>query len=525
MPVALITARQPDRLSTSPGVTAPFFALITTALVWGEMILKLRLDWSTNAQYEFGPFVPLLICVVAYQRWCEGGESSPIRKPCLVWVPFSLLLFCLLPLRIIQEANPEWRPLNWVHASIVVTITFLAFALQVGWAQARRLVPPMLLIFLALPWTLAIEQTVIQSMARAVTSVTAELLNETGIPALPSGNVIYVPGATVGIADACSGVRSLAGTLMAAVFFGEFYRLRLLPRQGLVGIGIVAAFLFNLLRTYVLGWIAARRGSGVMEQWHDHTGLMIFCASFAVLWLLGQAFERFASPELPPASRAPRVLRVRTVGISSILALVGWFFATEFATEAWYRAKESHLPHLATWSPAWPLADRDFKFVPVNDEARAILRYSDGQSALWEQPGAYRWRIFFFRWAPGRSSAQLAVLHRPDICLPAAGLKSVGRSPQRSLRLAGIDIPFECYIFSRNEEPLFVFRALSEDRREPGVISSFDQSLQGRLGTALHGYRNLGQRLLQVSVEGASNEAAAYSDLASRLPGFIIRTE
>jgi exosortase len=412
-----------------------------------------------------------------------------------------------------------------VHAGIVILITFLAFALQAGWAQARKLVPPMLLIFFALPWTLVIEQSVIQSLARVVTSVTAELLNQTGIPALPSGNVIYVPGGAVGIADACSGVRSFAGTLMAAVFFGEFYRLRLLPRLGLLGLGVVAAFLFNLLRTYVLGWITATHGSAVMEQWHDHTGLMIFGASFAVLWMLGQAFENFAPRISAPMAAAPRVLRIRAFGALCILPVVGWFLATEFTTEAWYHAKESHLPHPVTWAPKWPVEDRTFKFIPVNDQSRAILRFSDSQSALWEEPGKYRWQVFFFRWAPGRSSAQLAVLHRPDICLPAAGLKPVGRGPQRSLLVAGIDIPFECYIFTRDDAPLFVFRTLSEDRRGPGVLSGFDQSISGRLGSALLGYRNLGQRLLEVSVEGAPNEKAAYSDLASRLPQFIVRDE
>jgi len=489
------------------------------------MILKLRLDWSTNAQYEFGPFVPLLICVTAYQRWREGGESSPVRKPQPAWIAFWLLLLCLLPLRIIQEANPEWRPLNWVQASIVILITFLAFALQVGWVQARNLVPPMFLIFFALPWTLAAEQGVIQSLARAVTAVTAELLNQTGIPAFQSGNVVYVPGGVVGIADACSGVRSFAGTMMAAFFFGEFYRLRLLPRLALLGLGAVAAFLFNLLRTYILGWIAATHGTAVMEQWHDHTGLMIFAASFAVLWLLGQFFEKFAPRISPAINGAARVIRVRPLGAPLVLAVVGWFLATEFSTEAWYRAKERHLPHPATWAPKWPVEDRIFRFIPVNDQSRAILRFSDSQSAIWEEPGKYRWQIFFFRWAPGRSSAQLAVLHRPDICLPAAGLKPIGRGAQRSLLLAGIDVPFECYIFTRDDAPLFVFRTLSEDRRGPGVLSGFDQSLSGRVGSALHGYRNLGQRLLQVSVEGAPNEEAAYSDLASRLPQFIVRDE
>ena len=201
------------------------------------MVSKLTTDWSTNPQYEFGVFVPVFILYLLGRRWGSRPLGSTYRSVGLLTAIGLMIMLLLLPLQIIQEANPDWRPFNWIHAAIVVAFSLIPIAIIGGLGWVRHFFGPFLLIFSALPWPLATEQAVLQALSGAVTTVTVELLNLINIPALQRGNVIEIAAGSVGIADACSGIRSLAGTLMASLFFGEFYRLGIAKRIGLIGGG------------------------------------------------------------------------------------------------------------------------------------------------------------------------------------------------------------------------------------------------------------------------------------------------
>ena len=269
------------------------------SLLWGVFVLKLRHDWSTNPQYEFGLFVPFFIIYLLWRRSLDKPTRHSDVNPVLLATIGGAALLLYLPIRFIQEANPDWRPLNWVYATDVVVLTLVPFAFFGGRSWVRHFIFPLLLIFFALPWPLATEQSVLQTLTRLVTRITVEMLNWMNIPALQHGNVIEVFTGSVGIADACSGIRSLAGTLMASAFFGEFYRLGVGRRILLIVVGVFIALTFNLCRTFFLGWRAAADGVAAVSTWHDPAGLTIFMASFAALWFIAVQLTRPRSRALP----------------------------------------------------------------------------------------------------------------------------------------------------------------------------------------------------------------------------------
>ena len=146
--------------SDSPSRSTLMLIAASMCAIWGSLIFKLTTDWSTNAQYEFGYFVPFFICYLLVRRWPSRPNISEYRPIGLVVTVGTLLLLVLLPIRVIQEANPDWRPLNWVHAAIVVTLSLTPIALVGGWTWVRHFGFPFCLILLALPWPLATEQAV-----------------------------------------------------------------------------------------------------------------------------------------------------------------------------------------------------------------------------------------------------------------------------------------------------------------------------------------------------------------------------
>ena len=489
--------------------------------VWGGMILKLTTDWSTNPQYEFGYFVPFFIVYLLVRRWPSRPEFPPSRPAALAATAGILLLLALLPIRVIQEANPDWRPFNWVHAAIVVTLSLVPIALTGGWKWVRHFGFPFVLIFLALPWPLAIEQGVLQALTKAVTAVTVELLNFMNIPALQRGNVIDLAGGSVGVADACSGIRSLAGTLMASVFFGEFYLLNAARRILLVLCGTVLAFVLNLVRTFFLSWKAASEGVGSIEKWHDPAGFTIFLVSFAGLWLLATALnKRQTFPESsPPPAALPFHLHP-----ALLTCILVWVLASSVASEMWYRFREGTRPSSVAWEMQWPEESHAFRVTDIPEETRSILRYTVGKSATFDWSDGSIWQVFFFRWAPGRSSVQLATMHRPEICLPAVGYKFISEVEPATVAVAKLTLPFTGSVFDSTAGRVYVFRCLWEDYPLAEAVRNrnFDMSIFGRLRSSWYGRRNLGQRLLQIAIAGAQSEQEAREQMQRRLSELIV---
>ena len=490
---------------------------LAAVFLWGGLIYKLTTDWSTNSQYEFGYFVPVLIVYLLARRWADRPSPSGQLSTWLLLTLTAFTLFLILPIRLVEEANPDWRPLTWVHAAVVISASLLAIGYAGGWRWIWHFAFPLLLILTAIPWPLAIEQSVIQSLARAVAEVTVELLGWIDIPALQRGNVIALPTGPLGVADACSGVRSLAGTLMASLFFGEYYGLRASRRLALVAGGLAIAFLLNLCRTFFLSWRAASEGIAAVSRWHDSAGYSIFLIAFAALWFLASSICDTEPPEVHENDEMRRRFQP-----APMYGIVAWLLLAEFLTQAWYYHRQGRSAAEVAWEPKWPEKSEKFHFVPIPDEARSILRYTDGTSAALQWPDGQTWQVFFFRWDAGRTSAQLAVMHRPEICLPAAGFRYVSAGSRVPVRVGDLQLPFESTVFDSDNGRTYVFRCLWEDHQtDPTRMSSLDMSVMGRLKGAWLGKRNEGQRLLQVGIVGPASETDARQDLKSRLPSLI----
>jgi exosortase/archaeosortase family protein len=72
---------------------------------------------------------------------------------------------------------------------------------------------------------------------------------------------------------------------LISLFFGEFFRLTALRRALCVLAGFALSFLFNMARTTLLTWVAAKKGVPAVASWHDPAGVTILVGCFLTLWL------------------------------------------------------------------------------------------------------------------------------------------------------------------------------------------------------------------------------------------------
>jgi exosortase len=511
-------------------------SLTLIAFFWLLLFIRIHTEWIVNDLYAYGWAVPFLALYLFAERWRDRPDPAPGRPPSLWLIVPVLLLLAYLPLRVVNEANPDWVKVNVYLTSTVMGFSFCALFAMGRLRYVWHFAFPILFVFTALPWPVAVEENIVQTLTRWNTFISADTLTLCGIPAINQGNLIQIGDTWVNVAEACSGIRSLQTSFMMSLFLGEFYRMGIFLRILLMGSSFVVAFVLNIGRTITLTYLAGTRGNDVMEEWHDTVGTVVMVACLASLWFLALGFDKLrarlaaldAEEAAENAKNSPTLLAPAAASPSEKLALppapvpfpvglvVFGFIAlatAEVATEAWYRHHESVLPPPKDWAVKWPTTARDFKLGEFPERTRAILKYNEGETASWITPEGYQFQMYYVRWYPGRVSKFLSGAHHPTVCLPATGLNLKAETGPFTARTQALDVPFSTYMFDASGRTVYVYHSIMEDITFPDdtPIGYRFVDTRERIDSVLRGHRNLGQRVIGISLTGplARDEAEA----------------
>ena len=517
------TVAQPASAETNDTkATGWLVVIVALGLLWFELINQLKGEWWLNAQYNYGLIVPVLVVYLLWKRWQNRPAPMPSAARILAFITIIVGAVLFLPIRLITEANPDWRLLSWLLAVVVVSISLAFVYLTGGRSWLRHFAFPFLFFLVAVPWPVRIEQLVIQDLMRTVTAINVIFLQLAGIPALQHGNVIEVGTGFIGIEEACSGVRSLQATLMISLFLGELYSFSAARRLVLLVIGAVLAFVCNVVRTAILVWVGTHSGLGRIESWHDPAGLTILIVCLFGLWLVSLIMLRREDAPISAPAREyqPRSVQFRWMPLA-LLAV--WLIVAEGAVQIWYRSHQTMAS--SHWAVQWPDSESNYKSVPIAPEAESLLQYNEGGGASWEGADGHQWLMFFFRWFPGRTAARFVKVHRPDICLPASGRTMERDYGLRMLTVNGLKLPIRSYRFEEGGAPLHVFYCYWDARSSYENASTAileDWSFSGRVRAALQGRREIGAQILEIVVWGYDDDAEADNALAREL-GRVVR--
>ena len=549
----------PHRLpGTSPLTVRHFqarFALsvLLLAALWVGLCRELSGEWSVNEQYNFGWFVPFFALYLFWLRWQDRPEPiSNFKSQILNLSAFAIAIVALLllfPVRLFEIANPEWRLLGWIHAWVVVALTLLVIWCAGGKSWVRHFVFPVAFIFVAVPWPTTLETPVIQGLMRAVARVAAEAAMLLGTPAQVEGNLIRVSNGLVGVNEACSGIRSLQTSLMIGLLFGELKRLSVLRRMALVTCAVAIALLANFVRAVFLVHIAATENLSEVGRWHDIAGYsiiaLVFVATMVLAYLLGKHNRTVATGVSPAKMQVQPTRLPLQFSARYVLAALCWLLFIEIGTASWYGLHERNLISGIRWNVQWPEQATNFRKVKIDNEIRAVLRFDEGNAAAWTisspvnatEPNTVSCSLYVFRWNPGKNSALLANLHRPDVCLPASGWKQVADYGARSYPISdSVELPFRHFEFQRASQGsapqiAHAFYCLSEDRASggsaslgnadsPGMFGSRSEWTRSeRLRAVLEGHRHLGQQVIEAIF--MSNEPSSAAEAETHLRDFV----
>jgi exosortase len=500
---------------------------LAVGFLWLIVLNQQRLEWSVNPVYSYGWVVPALALYLFWARW--QSRPAPGRPLATAWFIAGVVavLVAYLPVRVVQEGNPDWVKINWLMAGLWVALSVLTLARLGGARYVLHFIFPILFCYTALPWPVWMEESLVQVLMRFNAEVSAETLTMLGTPALAQGNLVQIADQWVNVEEACSGIRSLQTAFMMSLFLGEFYRMGWVRRGILLAASFAVAFIVNLGRTLLLTNFAKTNS---VDEWHDTVGLITMGICLVALWALAETIKTRETPAAQAAKddkakasvTGPSVLRPPFSMLGAVVVCAGLVVA-EAASWSWYYVHERNLPPPIAWDMTWPKQAPAFQEGEFAERMRALLKFNDGRTASWKSEQGYQWQMYYLEWQPGRVSKFLSSAHYPTVCLPATGLTLVSETGVWRCQLQNTQIPFTTYMFDESGRDVYVFHAIIEDRPvEGGTELSYRQVASNeRLDSVLRGERNLGQRVVGIALRGPLTPLDARMAVAAALDSMI----
>ncbi len=263
---------QPTRLRM--GIVALLFLAILGTLYWA-ILRDLVWDWWDDANYSHGFLVPLLSAFLVWQRRKEMVALAPRGS----WLGLPVLLGGIGAL-ILGQIGAE---LFLMRSSLILILAGLVL-FHGGREIFRVLAFPLAFLFFMVPLPAILFYAItfpLQSLAAQNATWALDLL---GVPVLLDGNVIHLSQITLGVTEACSGIRSLISLLALAVAWAHLTLSGVWPGVFLVASAVPITIMANAGRVVSTGligqWFGMRYAQGFF---HGLSGQVIFLVAFVCL--------------------------------------------------------------------------------------------------------------------------------------------------------------------------------------------------------------------------------------------------
>ena len=246
-------------------------------LLYAPVLKTLVYQWYIDADYSHGFLVPLLSGYLIWQRR-DKLRHIP-KRPSLWGMAIVLMAMALL---FLGSLGAE---LFLARFSLLCTLCGLIVYFR-GGAMLRAMAFPMAFLLFAIPIPVVVYNEIVfplQFIASKFATWTLETLNL--FPIMREGNVLILPGMTLEVVEACSGIRSLMSLLALAAGFGYLVERSAIARWVLFLAMIPLAIISNGTRVMVTAIMANYLGPQAAEGFmHEFSGWVIFVVA-TVLFL------------------------------------------------------------------------------------------------------------------------------------------------------------------------------------------------------------------------------------------------
>ncbi len=321
----------------------PFLATLALALGFLAFVAWDQSHWwRVKQDYAFGWLVPLFVGFVMHERWDRlraalqdcARPSSPRATGWRGWILCGLVMISLGAGGLLFLLGAFYRAGAGTSQPGTLAITLGMVGILPALLLLNAPAPasthpaplrqdarvrlaglfafPILIWLVSAPMVSAVESQLSLFLLRKVVTMVALVFDILGLPLEQQGNVLALPRGNVGVADACSGIRSLTGCLFAGSFLAAVFLDRTWKKITLVVAALALAFVTNLGRSlFLTSWAYAHGPAAIEGTVHDVAGYAVLGLTvlglLGLLPLLNLRFDDAAADtrDLPAATPAP----------------------------------------------------------------------------------------------------------------------------------------------------------------------------------------------------------------------------
>jgi exosortase len=284
-------AEQPDWKSI-PLIPVALVSALMAALYW-DVVAGMADVWWTDPAYSHGLLIPPLALYVA---WIQKDEilAAPVRPSVLgLWATgFGCLVL------LVGKLGAEFF---LTRESLVIILAGLILTYW-GFARLKKLIFPLVLLATMVPLPTIVYNKLaapLQLFSSWVASGTLELM---GIPVFRDGNVMNLPEISLGVAEACSGLRSLSSLTVLALVVGFFVLASAWGKILLFLLAVPAAIAINVVRVTVTALMAREDARLAEGFFHSFSGWVVFIVGFGLLYAVAIGIHKLEGRGKPPGS-------------------------------------------------------------------------------------------------------------------------------------------------------------------------------------------------------------------------------
>ena len=261
-------------------------AVVLFAFLYEKSFVKLWSDWSSDENYSHGFLVPVAF---VWMIWMKRQALSSTEAAPRAWG------LAIVALGVGQMVIGKLGAENFVtNSSLLVVLSGMTIYLF-GTAVFRQMLFPIAWLVFMIPLPSIIYYALTFKLQVLASSLSSTMLDALRIPNVREGNVIYLPNFTVGVVEACSGIRSLISLLAFAAFFGYVSPMSRLSRGVLLVSAIPIAIFVNALRIGGTGCVGNYADPKYAEGfYHTFSGWLLFLGCLGAVALVSQILIRLS---------------------------------------------------------------------------------------------------------------------------------------------------------------------------------------------------------------------------------------
>lgn len=274
VPIAQTSHERPAHPAGWALAAALIVGALLVALYW-KILHAMVIQWWDDPNYTHGFLVPLFSFYLVWRQRAVLRELP--RSGSLLGIPVILLGVAVLYLGDLGADNFLMR------TSLIVILAGLVL-FHLGRPILRSILFPFAFLFFMVPLPGVIFYSVTFPLQHLAARQAAWTLDALGVPVFLDGNIIQLAQLSLGVTEACSGIRSLISLFAGAAAWAYLFLPLGWSMVFFVAATLPITILANAARVVLTGLIGQSFGVEYASGFfHEFAGLVIYAFAFACL--------------------------------------------------------------------------------------------------------------------------------------------------------------------------------------------------------------------------------------------------